>query len=273
MVKVDTALGFLRDRLFVRGYNLCREDLASYSERYWTCSDNMLAWRAFELMGELTYKEWIQKRLQGIMIPCVNKHDSTTNHFHDPITIETLIVDPACDSDCYVIDTSNWTASATPYPNDKVTSGVFHEDHKKGSPFSDYAVVGLGNGYANICFLEAISYKNAGQSEKARSLYQIGRDKWDQKGKGFNDGAYASSASKNPEPIFDTYKLALCIIASKIVNGDLPDIYKDLDTKLTKQQSDDGGINSQFTATIDQKGSENCETTAMTIIAYKLMSK
>jgi hypothetical protein len=267
-VKVETALGFLRDQLFVSQHNLCREDLGSYSERYWTCSDNMLACRAFELMGELTYKELIQKRLQSIMIPCVAEHDSTTNHFHDPIITKTSLVDPPCDSDCYVIDTSNWTASSTPCPNYTVTSGVFHEDHKKGNPFPDYAAVGLGKGYANICFLEAISYKNAGQSEKARSLYRIGMDKWDQKGRGFNDSAYASSTT--PKPTFDAYKLALCIIASQIVNGNLPRIYEELDAQLASQQGENGGINSQFTATTNQTGSENCETTAMTIIAYKL---
>jgi hypothetical protein len=140
-------------------------------------------------------------------------------------------------------------------------SGIFHEDHKTGNPLSNYADLGPGKGYANICFLEAISYKNVGQNDKAATLYQIGRDKWD--GKGFNDSVYASNS------IYEAYKLALCIIASKSVNGNLSDIYHEFDAQLTDQQSEDsGGINSQYTSTTSQKGSQNCETTVMTIIAY-----
>ena len=129
---------------------------------------------------------------------------------------------------------------------------------------SDYADSGLGKGYANLCFLEAISYQNQQNNTKANSLFQVGRSKWDSTNKGFNDSAYATSK------IFDAYKLALCIIASKKINGTVPDIFADLDAKLTAQQGSDGGINSQYTANEDQQGSENCETTAMTIIAYQL---
>lgn len=57
---------------------------------------------------------------------------------------------------------------------------------------------------------------------------------------------------------------------SKKVNGGLPDIYSDLEAKLTAQQGSDGGISSTYTASTNRVGSENCETTAMTIIAYKL---
>jgi len=214
-------------------------------------------------MEDYTHRDLIQSRLQGIVIPCITEHDSTLNHFHDPVTLNGQIEDPPADSDCYQVDTSEWTATACPCPSFSVTSGVFHEDHKKGNPLSNYADVGLGNGYANVCFLEAISYKNLGNGEKAQSIYQIGRNKWD--GKGFSDSAYVKDS------IYDAYKLALCIIASKVVNGKAPDIYSQLDAQLTKQQGDaDGGINSQYTQTAYQMGSENCETTAMTIIAYNL---
>jgi len=266
LVNTGLALRFLSDYLFDSSYNLCREDLGSCGERYWTCSDNALACRAFELMQDYTHRQLILNRLQGINIPCSTSHDATINHFHDPVTISAPIDDPPLANNCYLIDTSKWTASQTPCPNSTVMSGVFHEDHKTGNPLSNYADVGVGEGYANVCFLEAISYKNVGQNDKAATLYQIGRNKWD--GKGFNDSAYAS------KPIYDAYKLALCIIASQMVNGRPPDIFNELDAQVTDQQSDEsGGINSQYTSTTKQQGSQNCETTAMTIIAYKLIGQ
>jgi hypothetical protein len=186
------------------------------------------------------------------------------NHLHDPIVhANATIYDPPRTRDCYSIDTSNWTASSTICPNSSPSSGVFHEDHCLGDEFRDYAYDGFGKGYADLCFLEAISYKNKGNNAKAKWLYQTGRKKWDSTKKGFND-APASSG------YFDAYKLALCIIASKKVNGGPPDIYSDLDAKLAEQQGPDGGISSRYTASLSRQGSENCETTAMTIIAYKL---
>jgi len=97
----------------------------------------------------------------------------------------------------------------------------------------------------------------------ASSLYQVGRNKWESTYKGFNDRSFATSG------YYDTFKLALCIIASKKVNGANPDIFTDIDAKITAQQGSDGGIASRYTRTANRQGSENCETTALTIVAYR----
>ncbi|MFI5449819.1 MAG: hypothetical protein ACHQ03_08675 [Candidatus Bathyarchaeia archaeon] len=268
MIKVNDALGFLKEPLYDKESQLCREDLGGFWARYWTCSDNVLAWRAFDLMGEPTYRDSIYKRLNAITIPCAAKHVATINHLHDPIISEKATIDDPPGSDnCYSIDPSNWAASPVAWTKPP-SSGIFHEDHK-GGPFNDYADPGLGNGYANLCFLEAISYRNQGNSTKASSLFRSGMDKWDSKKGGFNDMPYA----KDPSRYFDTYKLALSIISSIKVNGALPEIYSVLDAKLTQQQGSNGGIYSKYTATANKQGSENCETTAMAIIAYKLQPK
>jgi hypothetical protein len=264
---VSGARDFLKNRLYNITYSLCREDPGEFSGRYWTCSDNMLAYRAFHLMGDVTYRDAIYNRLHSITIPCrcVANHDAAMNHLHDPIVhAGATIYDPPRSRDCYSINTSNWTASSTICPDSSPSSGVFHEDHCLGAEIPDYACQGFGKGYADLCFLEAISYSNQGNRSKANSLYQTGRNKWDSTKKGFNDKRYASSG------YFDTYKLALCIIASKKVNCALPDIYSDLDARLAEQQGPDGGISSTYSASANRLGSENCETTAMTIIAYRL---
>jgi hypothetical protein len=263
---VAGAWDFLKKKLYNCAYSLCREDPGKFSERYWTCSDNMLAYHAFHLMGDTAHRDAIYNRLHGITIrcTCVANHDAAMNHLHDPVVhAGATIYDPPRKKDCYSIDTSNWRAFSTTCPKSSPSSGVFHEDHCLGDEFTDYAKGGFGKGYADLCFLEAISYKNQGNISKANSLYQTGRNKWDSTEKGFNDASYASSG-------YDAYKLALCIIASKKVNCALPDIYSDLDAKLAEQQGADGGISSTYTASANRQGSENCETTAMTIIAYRL---
>jgi hypothetical protein len=66
--------------------------------------------------------------------------------------------------------------------------------------------------YADIAFLEAIYYNNAGQAKNANDSYQIGMKMYD--GNGMNDSVFQNGAQKGQ---YQTFKLALYIYASKVL--------------------------------------------------------
>ncbi len=254
--------------------DICFEDNGTYSGRYWTASDNMLAFKAFDLVQDSTRRDQIYNSLSAVEIECsCGTHNASMNHHHDVIVWgnNTEIYDPPRVSNCWLIDTetTRWTHSTTTCPPGTTTTGVFHEDHCTGDSMTSYDSTAIGCGAADLCFLEAINYKNKGNSGKAEALYDIGHDKWD--GNGYNDRAHAiNRVSETPYNKYDTFKIALDMIASWRVNAEEPENFNTLDGKIAAQQDGTtGGVHSTYIAAQNQIGSANCETTALAIIAYK----
>jgi hypothetical protein len=274
---ISAATAYLANTLYNSTLNLCREDNGAFSGRFWTASDNMLAFRAFALAGNSTLSNAIYNRLHGITINCTcippNGHDGSLNHQHDVVVWSgppaVTIYDPPRVKNCWSVTGSS--ASQVPCPPDTTTSGTFHEDHCTGSSISNYASTATGCGYADLCFLEAINYNNQGNSSKAQSLYGIGHNKWD--GNGYNDSAHVCNTfGQTPYNKYATFKLALDMIASWKVYGTQPNNFSTLDGKIAAQQdATTGGVHSSYTASQNQVGSANCETTSLGIIAYKLL--
>jgi Periplasmic protein TonB, links inner and outer membranes len=121
--------------------------------------------------------------------------------------------------------------------------------------------------YADIAFLEAIAYHNANQTEKALLAYHDGAAMWN--GIGFNDTVYRSYTDGRG---YDTFKLALYIYASKVLNCsfDVRAYNNLLSCQLSSGVSgiaNRGGFATYYTANGATNNQTNTETTALAILA------
>ena len=118
--------------------------------------------------------------------------------------------------------------------------------------------------YADIAFLEAIYYQNINETANAKDAYEKGVAMWN--GTGFTDTAYNSSRG------YDTFKLALYIYASKVLNCsfDVRAYNNLLACQINAGVSDvanAGGFATYYTANNATNNQTNTETTALAILA------
>jgi hypothetical protein len=118
--------------------------------------------------------------------------------------------------------------------------------------------------YADIAFLEAIAYHNCGKNETAFSAYRDGVASWD--GVGFKEPSF------DPSRGYDTYKLALYILASEVLNCTFD--VRAYNNLLACQLStgvagfdDAGGFATYYAANGVTNNQTNTETTALAILA------
>ncbi len=88
---------------------------------------------------------------------------------------------------------------------------------------------------------------------------------WD--GKGLSDIAIEEAPS-NLRGLYETYKLALLLYASRIFDQPLPFQTELENTLWSMQRESDGGIITHYNNSITPKGDANTETTSLILIAY-----
>lgn len=114
--------------------------------------------------------------------------------------------------------------------------------------------------YADISFLEAVYSNNIGQSNNANGNYTIGSQMFD--GTGMNDSVFQTG---NQAGQYQTYKLALYIYASKVLNYVLP---QNVEADLLKMQGTSGGFYTGYDSSFSNNGTNtNTETTSLAILA------
>jgi hypothetical protein len=120
--------------------------------------------------------------------------------------------------------------------------------------------------YSDVAFLQAVYHYNWGNKTDAKTAYDFGVGRWDEKG--FKDDPF------NDTHLYQTYKLALYIYASRLLG---PEVYNQTmldtanDTLRAMQQPDgNGGFNSSYSydSTSPQAiGGTNTETTSLAVLA------
>jgi hypothetical protein len=115
--------------------------------------------------------------------------------------------------------------------------------------------------YSDIAFLQAVYYHELGHESDAMKAYGYGVNRYD--GKGFKDDAY------NDSYLYQTYKLALYIYASKSLCQEYEQ--QAFDTLLAMQQHDgNGGFNTSYDSSLREIGGTNTETTSLAVLSLIL---
>lgn len=115
--------------------------------------------------------------------------------------------------------------------------------------------------YADIAFLQAVYYNELGRETNARTVYLDGVHLYD--GKGFKDDAF------NDSYLYQTYKLALYIYASKLLGQDYDQLA--FDTLIAMQQPN-GGFATSYDSDLQATSGTNTETTSLAVLSLNLES-
>ena len=116
--------------------------------------------------------------------------------------------------------------------------------------------------YGDIALLKAIYYHYSGGYSNASRYFQLGRAMYD--GIGIKDTVFASGPEAG---IYQTYKLALFILAARVLEESIPDNATSI---LTSQQATNVGFSTGYRyqgGTLESEGSTNTETTSLAILA------
>ena len=121
------------------------------------------------------------------------------------------------------------------------------------------------NQYADVAFLEAISYARSGDMGSARTAWGDGNAVWD--GRGFADQAYTDPESQSRHE-YQTYKLALYVYASELTGEPYDSVAFN---QLLKMQAmggpGSGCFNTGYTSSLVNDTGVNTETTSLALLA------
>ncbi len=121
------------------------------------------------------------------------------------------------------------------------------------------------NQYADVAFLEAISYARSGDMGSARTAWSEGNAAWD--GRGFADQAYTDPKSQSYHE-YQTYKLALYIYASELTGEPYDSAaFNQLLKMQAKGGPGSGCFNTGYTSSLVNDTGVNTETTSLAILA------
>jgi hypothetical protein len=115
--------------------------------------------------------------------------------------------------------------------------------------------------YADIAFLNAICLHRQGNPAGALAAYNVGKEMFH--GKGLEDTVYEQSCQQTCQ--YQTFKLALYIYASELLNQPFPELALSI---LLSMQDSAGGFYTGYGANLSHEGtSTNTETTSLAVLA------
>jgi hypothetical protein len=117
--------------------------------------------------------------------------------------------------------------------------------------------------YSDIAFLRAVYFHERGSDIDAMTNYLDGVYRYD--GKGFRDDPFNS----DPNHLYQTYKLALYIYASKLLGQDydLQAFYTILAMQKNTSTLNNGGFVTGYDSNLQATGSTNAETTSLVVLS------
>ena len=229
------AANFLKSVQFNPALNLCREAPRVAPNKYWLVSDNLLAYHALE-----PYYPDIAGAIRNKM----EEYGYFRSYCHEVMFGEALPYVPFRTVNRYLIEQGQGYE-------------IWTEVYNGSGVMSDYME------YANLCLYAALHYHCVGEGDEAIQHFNHAKNMWD--GKGMNDKAYRESEEK----LYETYKLALLLYVSRVMNQTL-EFKEEVEEVLWLMQDANGGIHTHYNADLNYEMSDvNTETTSITIIAYK----
>lgn len=201
-------------------------------------SDNLLVQFALE-----NYRPEISKAIRGKLIEMAKEHNLPTNHEglpidhkHEALIGEAVLPPFYTDSGAMVIE-----------DNDVRTQTKIFDDRE----MPDWRE------YADLLCLAALSWHHRGEEDKAVECFNKAKAMWD--GKGIKDKVF--------EDKYETYKLALLLLASRVLNKPL-DFEAELEERIWAQQDENGGFLTHYRPDGSPDGDTNSETTAIVLLSF-----
>lgn len=233
--------------------NFCCESPVYFPNRYWLVSDNLWAYAALENYYpniSHTIKIRLHELAETYNLPR-NKDGLPISYKHEAVIGDTVPI-PFNVSILYTL--KNYTLEElSPHPFLSLGTEIAN---------STTAIEDWEN-YTDLLLYASLSRYWEGNETGATALFNEAKEMWD--GKGLNDTV--TKANKT----YSTYKLALLLYASRVLNQPFP-FKSELESTLwSMQRESDGGIITDYNYTdnsIIQIGDANTETTSLTIIAY-----
>ncbi len=218
---------------------LCSEAPNVAPNIYWLASDNLMAYHAIEPYYPETSRQ-IYLELE--------RRDGFQSGVYDPLFGQSIPL-PIKEKITYIIEQGDNYIIKTDIHNDTANNPFFpHWDE-----------------YANLLICSALSHYWEGNVTEAMSLFNKTVDMWD--GKGLFDRAI-EEAAPNLRGLYETYKLALLLYASRIFDQPLPFQTELENTLWSMQRESDGGIITHYNNSHVPMGDANTETTSLILIAF-----
>ncbi len=233
--RVSGAVHFLANNQFKSKLNLTREGtVADASTTYWLLSDNLLASKAL-----WQYNASVSSRIWNAMV----SYGYTTNQLHEVLFGSKIPIPPHRSNQYLVKSTPEYTIRV------EIHNGTIFDDYQQ---------------YSDLLVYTALDSEWLGNHSAALGNFSVAAQMWD--GRGINDKAFSDNQSSTYNQ-YQTYKLALLIYASKILNISLPK-KADLQARMWSMQRDDGGLWTGYNGNLQPSSTDaNTETTALAILA------
>jgi hypothetical protein len=239
---LQKAADFLNNTQYNSTLNLCREAPNVAPNTYWLVHDNLLAYHALKFYYPNTASA-IYNRM--------NQYGYFRSNSIEALFGETLPNIPFNETYKNRVDQIGDAEIKMEICNGSVVMG-------------DYDDSGHREGYADLAIYAALHWHWEGNDTEATRLFNIAKDKWD--GKGILD----RPANKTDPPTYSTYKLALLLYASRVLNLPLGNKTEIEERLWSMQDQTNGGIFAEYQEDLAPKGDANTETTSLAIIAYKI---
>mgnify|MGYP001031568604 CR=1 FL=1 len=230
---VKRAVDFLVYAQYNPDLRLCREAPNAAPNVYWLLSDNLLA--------QYALKDYYPEISKAIHSELKRRGHAEDEHW-DALLGKPIPVPNKKMMTLTIEQTENYTIKA------HVRNEAEH--------LVDWAQ------YADRLLLHSLSLVWKGDIEQAELYFSYAKELWT--GKGVMDAPQAQAG------LYDTYKLSMLLLVSKVLEEPLP-FQRELEQILWSLQRDDGGIFTHYKIETLEPGEEadaNTETTAVTIIAY-----
>jgi len=228
---IQPGLAFL-DARFNNAVGLLNEAPQDAPNTYWLTNDNALAAYALAQLGQKERAVAIQSTLQY--------YGHTSNNLIEVVWGATVAFPPHV---------------ARPEVIARVGEAEIRQEfHDAEWIFTDWRE------YANLGFLGALNEFNQGRKEEARSTFSATLAMFD--GSGLRDKAFSGQ--------YETYKLALALYTGARIGAPVPNAGQ-LRQALLSMQATNGGFYTHYRTWKDPEGDANTETTALALLALKMV--
>ena len=239
LTRAGRIMEFLRSQ-FNPQLGLCSEAPNVAPNSYWLVSDNLWALKAFEMFNDSEISSAIRAKLIEL-----------ANIYHLPVDKEGLPISYAHET---VLGNTVELPFRTP-----ISYTLFSNNYSLKTVIYNGTIMNDWQEYADLLLYAALSSHWQGNETQARYYFESATKMWD--GIGLNDTVTQT------EGMYSTYKLALLLYTSKILNETLPFEFNLLKRLLNQQRESDGGIVTHYLADGTPIGDANIETSAITAIS------
>lgn len=257
--KIEKMVDFLINTQFNDNLGLCREAPNVAPNRYWLASDNLWAWKALSMAGNDA-----NLSNAGAAASTASKIKATITtlaaNYSLPTDSEGLPI-----SYCHeaVIGDQVQPPYKTNNPLTLYSDGyTLKTDMRNGTDMSDWT------NYSDLLLYGALSYHWQNNNATALSYYNMAVGMWNETSQGLQDTVNTNFTTGATTGDYSTFKVALLLYVSNLLGQD-PSFKSELVNKLYAQQSENGGIITDYYAnsTWVEGADVNTETTSIVIIA------